>query len=193
MKIHKRTQKSPKTKEHPKKRLGYLQVYTGEGKGKTSAALGVLLRAAGHGHTVVMIQFLKGDKASGELLAFQKLGKHVEILQFGRDDLSSMQELQTVDAYLARQGLQYARDLMRRQRPDVLILDELATAVHHQLIPVQDVVDFLDNRHQNTEVIVTGYKTHPAILNMADLVTVMHAAKDYFDHENFEPRLGIEL
>lgn len=193
MKIHKRVKTSPRHKQHPKKKLGYLQVYTGAGKGKTTAALGVLLRAAGHGHSVVMIQFLKGDKASGELLAFQKLGKNVEILQFGRDDLGSMQELQTVDAYLARQGLQYARDVMRKHRPDVLILDELATAVQHRLIPVQDVLDFLDNRHQNTEVIVTGDKTHPAILNLADLVTVMQSAKDYFDRANFEPRLGIEL
>lgn len=193
MKIHKRTQKTARHKEHPKKKLGYLQVYTGEGKGKTTAALGVLLRAAGQGHKVVMIQFLKGDKASGELLAFQKLGKNIEILQFGRDDLGSMQELQTVDAYLARQGLQYASDLMKQNRPDILILDELGSAVFHRLIPVQDVVDFLDNRHRNTEVIVTGYKTHPAILNMADLVTIMQSAKDYFDHANFEPRPGIEL
>ncbi|EKD76348.1 MAG: cob(I)yrinic acid a,c-diamide adenosyltransferase [uncultured bacterium] len=193
MKIHKPVKKSARTKEHPKKKLGYLHIYTGEGKGKTSAALGVLLRAAGQGHNVVMIQFLKGNKASGELLAYQKLGPNVEILQFGRDDLASLQELQTVDAYLATQGLQYARDIMQQRRPDVLILDELATAVYHRLIPVRDVIDFLDNRHRNTEVIVTGYKTHPALLNMADLVTVMQAAKHYFDYANFEPRLGIEV
>lgn len=193
MKIHKPVKKTAQTKDHPKKKLGYLHVYTGEGKGKTSAALGLLLRAAGQGHSVVMIQFLKGDKSSGEFKAFQKLGSNVEILQFGRADLASLQELQTVDAYLAIQGLQYARDLMRQRRPDVLILDELATAVHHRLIPVQDVIDFLDNRHRNTEVIVTGYKAHPALLNMADLVTVMQSAKNYYDYANFEPRLGIEL
>jgi cob(I)alamin adenosyltransferase len=193
MKIHKPVRTTGRNRSHPKKQLGKLHVYTGEGKGKTSAALGVLLRAAGQGHSVVMIQFLKGDKASGEFRAFQKLGPQVEILQFGRDDLQSIQDLQTVDAYLANQGLQFARELMRKRRPDVLILDELSTAVYHRLVPVQDVIDFLDNRHRNTEVIVTGYKAHPALLNLADLVTIMQAAKDYFADPNFEPRLGIEI
>lgn len=175
-----------------RKRLGYLHVYTGEGKGKTSAALGMLLRAAGQGHRVVMIQFLKGDTEAGELRSVSKLGDDVGIMQFGRADLYSLDQLQAIDGYLANQALNYARELMRKNRPDLLILDEITTAVHHELVALEDVIDFLDNRHQNTEVVLTGRDAHPALLNMADLVTVMQPSKHYFDYENFQPRLGIE-
>lgn len=188
MMIHPRPVKSSDSK----KKLGYVHVYTGEGKGKTSAALGILLRAAGQGHRVLMIQFLKGDKQSGEMLAVQQLGTNVEIMQFGRSDLDSLETLQAVDAYFAEQALQYARESMRSSRPDVLIMDELTTAVNKELIRIEDVVDFLDNRHQNTEIIITGRDAHPALLNMADLVTVMEPTKDYFQYQNFESRLGIE-
>lgn len=189
MKIH---PKPNRRDRHPKKKLGYVHVYTGEGKGKTSAALGVLLRAAGQGHRVVMIQFLKGQKDRGEMQAFPKLGKDVEIVQFGRHDLQSLDDLQAIDAYLSAQGLAYARETMRRRRPDVLILDELTTVVHHRLVRIEEVIDLLDNRHRTTEIIITGSNAHPALLNLADLVTVLHPAKQYFDHVNFSPRLGIE-
>lgn len=174
------------------KRLGYLHVYTGEGKGKTSAALGLLLRAAGQGHRVLMIQFLKGKKDFGEIRMLPKLGRQVTIMQFGRADIQGPDDFQAIDAYLAVQGLAYAREVVRRRRPDVLILDELATAIHHQLLRIEDVVDFLDNRPQRIEVIVTGERAHPVLLNMADLVTVMYPTKHYFDRPNFSPRLGIE-
>lgn len=188
MKIHPK----PNRRDHSKKKLGYVHVYTGAGKGKTSAALGVLLRAAGQGHRVVMIQFLKGQKNTGEMRAVADLGPQVEIMQFGRSDLASLQELQAMDAYLTTQGLEYARTVMQSRRPDVLILDELATAVHYDLVRIEDVIDFLDNRHRNVEVIITGQPAHPALLNLADLVTVMSPAKQYFDYANFVPRLGIE-
>lgn len=177
---------------NPRKRLGYMHIYTGEGKGKTSAALGMLLRAAGHGHKVVMIQFLKGDTDAGELKSVSKLGDHVGIMQFGRADLDSLERLQAIDGYLANQALEYARELMQKNRPDVLILDEITTAIHHQLITLEDVLDFLDNRHQSTEVVLTGRHAHPALLNMADLVTIMESTKHYFDYDSFQPRLGIE-
>ena len=177
---------------NPKKNLGYLHIYTGEGKGKTTAALGALLRAAGQGHKVLMIQFLKGHKDAGEVLAVQQMGDHVELIQFGRDDLLSLDDLQTIDAYFANQAINYARDAMRRNRPDILILDEIMAAINSELIELADVVDFLDNRHQETEVILTGAQAHPVLLNMADLITVMDPIKDYYDRESFQPRLGIE-
>lgn len=187
MNIHPR----PKPEHNAKRNLGNLHIYTGEGKGKTSAALGVLLRAAGQGHRVLMIQFLKGQKDAGEVLAAQKF-PNVELLQFGRSDLTSLTNLQTMDAYLAVQGLQYARDVMRKKRPDLLILDEILSAVHYELLRLEDVVDFLDNRHRNTEVILTGREAHPVLLNMADLVTVLQPTKHYFGRANFVARAGIE-
>lgn len=185
MNVHKKPKKKP---------LGYVQVYTGEGKGKTSAALGTLLRAAGQGHRVLMVQFLKGHKDAGELLAVANLGDHVEIVQFGRPDLASLDALQAIDAYFANQGLHYVREAMRsrRRRPDVVILDEITTAVDKQLVRVEDVIDLIDNRHRHIEVILTGGAAHPALLNLADLVTVLYPAKHYFDRPDFEPRLGIE-
>jgi cob(I)alamin adenosyltransferase len=181
----------PTAEYNPKKNLGYLHIYTGEGKGKTSAALGVLLRAAGQGHKVLMIQFLKGHRYAGELAAVKHL-PNVELLQFGRPELDDIRHLQTMDNYLAEQALHYARQAMRKNRPDVLILDEVLPAVHYRLIAVEDVVDFLDNRHRNTEVILTGRHPHPALLNLADLVTVMEPTKQYYNHATFVPRLGIE-
>ena len=174
-----------------KKGLGYVHVYTGEGKGKTSAALGVLLRASGQGLKVVMIQFLKGQRDAGDFLAAQNL-PNVEIIQFGRPDLTSLDQLQAMDNYLAAEGLNYARNTLRSRRPDVLILDEITTAVQRNLIPIQDVIDFIDNRHRNVELILTGREAHPALLNLADLVTVMQSSKDYFGYDTFSPRLGIE-
>ena len=188
MNIHTR----PDNEFNPKKRLGYVHVYTGEGKGKTSAALGVMVRAAGQGFRVLMVQFLKGDKQSGEFLAIQEMGDHVEIMQFGRPDLDSLDNLQTVDGYFADQALSYARESMRGKRPDVLVLDELTTAIKQDLVAIEDVLDFLDNRHRDVEVIITGKDAHPALLNAADLVTVMEPIKDYYSHQNFNSRLGIE-
>ncbi|MDP3970142.1 MAG: cob(I)yrinic acid a,c-diamide adenosyltransferase [bacterium] len=175
-----------------KRNLGYLHIYTGEGKGKTSAALGVLLRAAGQNHKVTMIQFLTGDKDRGELKAVQQLGNNVEIIQFGRNDLQSIDDVHSVDAYFASQGLNYAREVMRRSQPDVLILDELITAVNLELVPLADVIDFLDDRHNNIETIITGRDAHPVLLNMADLVTVMESTKHYYDNDSFTARQGIE-
>lgn len=155
-----------------------VHLYTGKGKGKTAAALGTLLRDAGHGYRVLMIQFLTGDKNRGEMKAFQKLGAHVSIVQFGRSDLTSREAVQTIDAYLANQALHYAREAMRsRRRPDVLILDEIVTAVQTQLLRLEDVVDMIDNRHQRIEIIMTGEAAHPALLNLADTVTVLYPAK----------------
>ena len=110
--------------------------------------------------------------------AFQRLGKHVTILQFGRPDISR-DAVQTIDAYLANQALHHAREAMRsrQQRPDVLILDEIVTAVDKQLLRIEDVVDMIDNRHQYVEVIMTGDAAHPALLNLADVVTILHPAK----------------
>ncbi|MBI2415045.1 MAG: cob(I)yrinic acid a,c-diamide adenosyltransferase [Candidatus Kerfeldbacteria bacterium] len=181
----------PANDRSDKSNLGYLHIYTGAGKGKTSAALGAMVRAAGQGQRVVMIQFLKGHKDAGEVQTAQTM-KNVELLQFGRPELTSLDQLQAMDEYLANQGLNYAREVMRRRRPDLLILDEITTAVQYRLLLIEDVVDFLDNRHRATEVILTGREAHPALLNMADLVTVMQPTKHYFQYQGFQPRWGIE-
>lgn len=185
-------QKRPPKKEYnPKKRLGYIHVYTGEGKGKTSAAMGIALRAAGHKLRVLVIQFIKGHKDYGELLALEKLRPHIEIVQFGTPEATDLHDPGAMDMYLAEQGLEFARRSMVMKRPDILILDEINTAMHHELLKIEDVLDFLDNKHQETEVILTGRNAPSRLLNAADLITVMTTTKHPYD-EDFIPRKGVE-
>lgn len=184
--------KRPSHKEtNPHKRLGLIHVYTGEGKGKTTAALGVALRAAGHDMKVLIIQFVKGHKDYGEILAASKIPDNIEIVQFGTPDMTDMHEPTAMDTYLAEQGMAYARRAMVYDRPDILVLDEINTAAKHNLIPIQEVLDFLDHKHQDTEVILTGRFAPKEFLNAADLVTVMTSSKDPYD-KDFVPRRGVE-
>lgn len=184
--------KRPPEKEYnPKKRLGLIHVYTGEGKGKTTAALGVALRAAGHRMRVLIIQFVKGHKDYGELLAYEKLMPYVEIVQFGTPQKTDLKDPSAMDKYLVEQGMEYAKKAMVHNRPDVLILDEINTALRHDLLTLSEVLDFLDHKHQQTEVILTGRSAPAAILNAADVVTVMTTTKSPYS-EDFVPRKGIE-
>ncbi|MFC1598274.1 cob(I)yrinic acid a,c-diamide adenosyltransferase [Patescibacteria group bacterium] len=184
--------KTPPQKEYnQKKRLGYVHVYTGEGKGKTSAALGTALRAAGHKLDVLIVQFIKGHKDYGELLAMDKLKPYIEIVQFGTPDITNLEDPSAMDSYLTNQGLEFARSQMVKDRPDLLILDEINPAAAYGLLKVNDVLDFIDNAHQQTEIILTGRDAPKEFLNAADLVTVMTQTKSPYCDE-FEPRCGIE-
>lgn len=183
--------KRPKTEFNPKKRLGLVHVYTGEGKGKTTTALGVALRAAGHQLRVMVIQFIKGHKDYGELLVQDKLNPYIEIVQFGTPEPTDLENPSATETYLAQQGLDYARRAMVMKRPDILILDEINTATHHGLIELEELLDFIDNKHQETELILTGRSAPKDLLNAADIITVMTTTKHPYD-EDFKPRKGIE-
>ncbi|PIW36832.1 MAG: cob(I)yrinic acid a,c-diamide adenosyltransferase [Candidatus Kerfeldbacteria bacterium CG15_BIG_FIL_POST_REV_8_21_14_020_45_12] len=183
--------KPPQREFNPKKRLGYVHVYTGEGKGKTTAALGVALRAAGHKMKVLIIHFVKGHKDYGEILALEALQPYVEIVQFGTPDHSDLSDPSAMDQYLAKKAMEFARRAMVEDRPDILILDEINTVAAYKLIDPKEVLDFIDNKHQNTELILTGRYAPKEFLNAADLITVMTTTKHPYD-EDFEPRRGIE-
>ncbi|MBU0671035.1 cob(I)yrinic acid a,c-diamide adenosyltransferase [Patescibacteria group bacterium] len=184
--------KFPEGKFNPKEDLGYIQVYTGEGKGKTTAALGQMMRALGQGYTVLMIQFLKGAKDLGEYKFAQEKGNKMEIVQFSLPEPVDFNNPSTQDKYLAEQGLDYARQAMVYKRPDLLVLDEINPAMHHGLLSVNDVIQFLDNKHQQTEVILTGKYAHPEVIEMADLVTIMEPHKHFY-REGFRARPGMEI
>lgn len=180
-------------KENPKKKLGLIHVYTGTGKGKTTASLGLMLRALGHDFKVLMIQFMKGQKDIGEIKA-QKKFKGLEVIQFGEDALVDLNEPSASDIYLANQALDFARKraMTMSARPDVMVLDEINIAIRFGLIPIEEVLDFLDNKPANMEVLLTGRYAHPKIMERADLVTEMKEVKHYFK-KGFQARKGIEL
>jgi len=170
---------------------GYIQVYTGNGKGKTTAALGLALRAAGCGLRSYIGQFLKGQ-AYGELAAVRKLAPLITIEQFGRKGFVHVTENpDEEDIQRARAGLEKCRRTMLSGRYSLIILDEVNVAVHFRLLSIKDVLDLLDQKPADVEVILTGRYAPPALLRRADLVTEMKEKKHYYKR-GVRARPGIE-
>jgi cob(I)alamin adenosyltransferase len=160
---------------------GMIQVYTGDGKGKTTAALGLALRAVGHGCRVIIIQFLKGQEISGERVAAKLLAPQLTIIPMGRQGFINTVNPDPKDKLLARKGMEYAKRIVERNACDILILDEVNVAVAYNLIPVQDLLEFIDSKPEYLELILTGRNALPKILEKADLVTEMKCLKHYYD------------
>jgi len=171
---------------------GLIQVYTGNGKGKTTAALGLALRAAGHGLRVLMIQFMKGNIQYGELEASKRLSPYLTIKQMGRETFVSRTNPDPVDVELAKKGLSLAREAIQSQSYDIVILDEINVAVDYGLIPLSEVLDLMDSKPASVELILTGRYAKPEILEKADLVTEMVERKHYYQ-KGIQSREGIEI
>lgn len=170
---------------------GYVQVYTGDGKGKTTAALGLAFRAAGHGRRTYVAQFLKG-RPTGEIEAAKKLAPLVTIEQFGREGfLTAKDGPAAEDIAMARAGLARAREAMLSGEYAIVVLDEVNTAVHFKVLPEADVLDLLDRKPEPVEVVLTGRCAPASFVARADLVTEMRAVKHYFDR-GVAAREGIE-
>jgi cob(I)alamin adenosyltransferase len=168
---------------------GYLQVYTGDGKGKTTAALGLALRAAGAGLRVYVAQFVKGMHYS-ELDALKRLEDLITVKQFGRDCFIRRQPGQA-DIAAARAGLEEVRRVLAAKACDVLILDEASIATFYNLFSVDELLALIDSRPEGVEVIVTGRKADPRLLEKADLVTEMREVRHYYA-KGVQARAGIE-
>jgi cob(I)alamin adenosyltransferase len=170
---------------------GYIHVYTGNGKGKTSAALGLALRAAGHGLKTYFGQFLKGQDY-GELSAIQKLSSLITIEQFGRKGFIHVTENPDIeDIERARQGLRKCTKMMMSQKYQIIVLDEINVAVHFNLFAEKDILDFLDKKPEDIEVILTGRYAPKSFIKRADLVTEMKEIKHYYKR-GIQARKGIE-
>lgn len=170
---------------------GQVQIYTGDGKGKTTAALGLALRAVGRGLKVRMIQFIKGDGKYGEHLAAEKLAPLLSVHQSGRDGWINRDKLDPEDIHIARQTLQLARETLLSGEYDVVILDEINGAVWFGLLPVEEVVQLVAARPAAVELVLTGRNAAPELIVLADLVTEMKEVRHYY-RRGVPARLGIE-
>ncbi len=170
---------------------GYLQIYTGNGKGKTTAALGLALRAAGHGFKTYVAQFLKAQP-TGEIEAAKKLAPLIRIEQFGREGFITVKDgPDDQDVSLARAGLARALEAMLSGDYRIVVLDEVNTAVHFKILSERDVLDFIDKRPAAVELVLTGRYAPDSFIDRADLVTEMKDVKHYFD-KGVKAREGIE-
>lgn len=167
----------------------YVHVYTGEGKGKTTAALGLAIRAAGAGHKVFLAQFIKGGSYS-ELNALKRFDDLITVEQFGKGRFINGKPSEE-DINAARSGMKTMKDILASGNYKVVILDEANIALHYNLFSAEELIDLIDSRAENTELIITGRKACPEILERADLVTEMRAIKHYYK-EGVKARVGIE-
>ena len=168
---------------------GYVHVYTGDGKGKTTAALGLAVRSAGAGLKVYIAQFVKGMKYS-ELITLQKLSDHITLKQYGRDCFINGEPLEE-DIRAARGGLEDAREIMLSGRYQVIILDEANIATHYNLFSVEDLLALIRIKPDDLELVITGRYADPRIIEAADLVTEMKDIKHYY-RNGISARYGIE-
>ncbi len=168
---------------------GYVHVYTGDGKGKTTAAIGLALRAAGAGLKVYIAQFVKGMKYS-ELNSLAKLSEFITIKQYGRDCFI-FREPEKEDIQIAQEGLKEVREIMCSGKYQMVILDEANIATYYNLFSVEELLDFIQAKPEEVELIITGRKADPRIIEAADLVTEMKEIKHYYQ-KGVQARDGIE-
>jgi cob(I)alamin adenosyltransferase len=170
---------------------GMVQVYTGSGKGKTTAALGLACRAVGHGYKVFIIQFMKGNIEYGEMEIARKLAPYLTIRQMGRECFVNPENPDPEDIRLAHEALTLARDVIMSGEYDIVILDEINVAVHFRLISKEEVLSLINERPSNLELILTGRYANREIIERADLVTEMVEVKHYYQ-KGVQSRVGIE-
>jgi cob(I)alamin adenosyltransferase len=170
-----------KESERPKKK-GLILIYTGNGKGKTTAALGLALRAVGQKKKTAMIQFIKNDRKTGELLAAPLLAPFFELTPFGAGFIGLLNDNKSWEEHrqAAEYALTVAREKARSGRYDILILDEINYAIRGKLLDIRAVKELLSDKPDRLHVVLTGRNAHPELLEMADLVTEMKEIRHPF-------------
>lgn len=170
-------------------RRGYIQVYTGNGKGKTTAALGLALRAAGAGLKVFIVQFIKRRQCS-EHKAVERFQDLITIRQAGRGFILKRKANRS-DIDAARQGIEDVKMIMRSRDYDLIILDEANIAVSLGILSVEELLEVMDMKPVNVELVITGRYADQRIIARADLVTEMKVLKHY-SNKGIKARTGIE-
>ncbi len=169
---------------------GYVFVHTGDGKGKTTAALGLAMRAIGHGKRVFIAQFMKG-RDYGESLAAAKYLPDLVLHKCGQDSFVIKGDLSPLDIELARKGMEKAREAIFSGQYDLVILDEINVAVDFKLIPLESVLDLIKNKPEGLYLGLTGRYAPPEFIELADLVTEMKEIKHPYA-KGFAARKGFE-
>ncbi|MHB1355369.1 MAG: cob(I)yrinic acid a,c-diamide adenosyltransferase [Anaerolineae bacterium] len=167
---------------------GLVQIYTGDGKGKTTAALGLALRAAGWGLRSYIAQFMKGQDY-GELHSLIRLAPEITIEQFGQPSFIHIASAE--DISLAQQGLACARTALQSAKYTIVILDEICIAMHFRLIRLEQVLELIDQRPPTVELVLTGRRAPQELIDRADLVTEMREIKHPYQR-GVPARKGIE-
>jgi cob(I)alamin adenosyltransferase len=171
-------------------RRGIVQVYTGNGKGKTTAAFGQALRAVGQGFRVCVIQFMKGRKY-GELLAAERSLPNMTIHLAGMDSFVMRENPAPIDIELACEGLELARKAVASGDYDMVILDEINVAIDFKLIPLSCVIDLIRTRPPAIDLVLTGRYAAPEIMEIADTVSEIREIKHHYN-AGIKDRAGIE-
>jgi cob(I)alamin adenosyltransferase len=167
-----------------------IQIYTGKGKGKTTAALGLGMRAAGHGLKVIMIQFMKGKINYGELESAKKLPDFT-IEQYGRPDFVNPEDPDKEDIRLAKNALARADEVIVGGEYDVVILDEINVAVNFGLVGIAEVIKLLKKSPEHLELILTGRYMPEEFSQFADMITECRELKHYFS-KGVQARRGFD-
>jgi len=167
---------------------GFVQIYTGNGKGKTTAAFGLAVRAAAYGFNVFIGQFLKGIDYS-ELKITEFTNGKVEVKQFGTKSL--VHTITETDKILAKKGFELCKEKLNSENYDIVILDEINIAIYFKLLTVEEVCEIVKNKPSNVELVLTGRYANEKLIDLADLVTEMKEVKHYYT-KGIEARGGIE-
>jgi len=157
--------------------MGYIYLYTGTGAGKTANALGLALRSVGHKRKVIIIQFLKWWKNTGEYKIRRLLAPYYEIYQFGRKGWHGLGNLGEEDKKLAHKALEFAEKIVNKKKPHLLVLDEINLALYCKLLEVKEVLDFLNKIPKKTDVVLTGRYAPKELVERAEFVNEIVASK----------------
>jgi cob(I)alamin adenosyltransferase len=162
-------------------RNGLVIVYTGNGKGKTTAALGMVIRAVGYDWRILMVQFIKGDWMYGELEGYKKLSPNFELKRMGKGFVRIMGDKRPIEDHIeaAKVALKYVRDNLSNNY-DLIILDEVNVAIKEGLLSVEEVLEVVNQKPSYLNIILTGRNAPSEIVDRADLVTEMTEIKHPF-------------
>ncbi|MFX1486811.1 MAG: cob(I)yrinic acid a,c-diamide adenosyltransferase [Promethearchaeota archaeon] len=169
---------------------GFVHVYTGDGKGKTTTAFGLAMRAIGHGYSVNIIQYLKGEYEYGEVKASKYL-PNLEVKRFGTLDFVNPEEKSDTDVEQARKAFDYSREVVMSEKWDIVILDEINVALDFGLFKIEEVLDLIEKKPKKVELILTGRYAPSQIVRAGDIVTYMRQVKHVFSR-GIGPREGVD-